>query len=334
MGVAITGVGSFLPDILDSGSGAPCDRSIPSMAYRAVKSCLHDAGRGMNAVNAIVTSSVDLWDGKTASNIGVTEAVGAVMKSETRIGGDGLLALMHGAMMVLSGHYTTVLVVAHGKSSEGDVDAISNWAFDPVYQQPLGVTHSQSLALQTQAFCGREGGARSVAEIASNLGIENGSVAAPQGDGACAVLLEPGDGPVMLEGFGYDLDRHYLGDRDLARSEGLERAAGRAMQAAGGLHPQRDIDRFFWSISSAAQLALWSEAVSVWSLEQATAELFDLRHQLQWSGLPPFVAGLQRMVSAVDEMRSGREVKRSFVQGCHGPAGQAQAVCVLASGRA
>lgn len=96
MAIAVTGVGWQLPDILSEDSGA--DRCIPALMYRAVRDCLADAARAMSEVDAIVTASVNLWDGKTASNIAVTEAVGAVMKAQTRIAGDGLLPLMHGAM--------------------------------------------------------------------------------------------------------------------------------------------------------------------------------------------------------------------------------------------
>lgn len=328
MAIAITGVGWQLPDILSEDSGA--DRCIPALMYRAVRNCLADAACSMSEVDAVVTASVDLWDGKTASNIAVTEAVGAVMKAETRIAGDGLLALMHGAMMVLSGHYQRVLVVAHGKASEADLDAVSNWSFDPVYQQTLQLTDAHALALQSQAAALRVGAEHASAWTQSVPGADILQHTAPQGDGACAVLLEAdSDGAVELEAWGYDLEAHHLGDRDLSRSAGLARAAQRAYRMAGLTDARSDIGRCYWSLRTALQLPLWAEAAAVGSLDQGPAAMPVGRHQIQWAGLPPFAAGLQRLICAVKDLRERPQLGRALVQGCHGPAGQLQAVCLL-----
>lgn len=330
MATTIAGVGWQLPDILPDGGGA--DRYIPALVYRAVRDCLADAARAMSEVDAIVTASVDLWDGKTASNIAVTEAVGAVMKAETRIAGDGLLALMHGAMMLLSGHYQRVLVVAHGKASEADLEAVSNWTFDPVYQQTLQLTDAHALSLQSQAVAMRVGAEQASAWTQSVPGADSLQHTAPQGDGACAVLLEAdGDGAVELEAFGYDLEAHYLGDRDLSRSAGLARAAQRAYRMAGLTDASSDIGRCYWSLRTALQLPLWAEATGVGSLDQGPAALPVGRHQIQWAGLPPFAAGLQRLICAVKDLRERPQLGRALVQGCHGPVGQLQAVCLLTS---
>ncbi|MBI5477629.1 MAG: thiolase domain-containing protein, partial [Deltaproteobacteria bacterium] len=71
--VAITGVGQ-------SGPAAGDPRSIPEMVLEAVEGALEDAVLGWNEIDAVVTASVDLFDGMTASNVAVTEVVGAVMK--------------------------------------------------------------------------------------------------------------------------------------------------------------------------------------------------------------------------------------------------------------
>lgn len=300
MAIALRGIGwHFLT--VKADQEVLSDRSIPAMVYQAVCECVDDAGIGIDDIDGVVTASVDLWDGKTASNIAVTEAVGAVMKAETRIAGDGLLALMHGAMMVMSGHYNRVLVVAHGKNSETDTDAVSNWAFDPVYQQALGLSDAQALELQSQATG------------------SDGEVFVP-GDGACAVILEAGDNGVVLEGFGYDLDAHYLGDRDMAGSAGLTRAARRAFEMAG-VSGGDAIGRYYWSLRNSGQLPGWSAAVG--------AEGAGENHQIAGDGLPPFAAGLQRLIAATRDLRKQPGLGRALVQGCHGPAAQMQAVCIL-----
>ena len=126
--------------------------SIPEMVHQAVQAALADAGLTMNDVDARVTASVDLWDGLTASNVAITEVVGAVMQPEARVAGDGLLAACQGAMSILAGAYETVLVVAHCKASMGDHREITNWTFDPIFQQPLGLDDLTAAALQASAL--------------------------------------------------------------------------------------------------------------------------------------------------------------------------------------
>ena len=141
-------------------------QAIPEMVLEAVERALGDARIGMEEVDAVVTASVDLWDGRTASNIQVTEVVGAVMKPEARVAGDGLLAAIHAAMTVAAGAYGTVLVAAHCKMSEGQHWACSNWAVDPICQQPLGLDFLSAAGLQARAYQARHGpGARHWARV-------------------------------------------------------------------------------------------------------------------------------------------------------------------------
>lgn len=115
------------------------DLTVVELVLEAVERALNDANMSHNEINYILTSSVDLWDGKTASNIAITEVVGAIMKGETRVAADGLVAAMHADFAIRSGLYTNVLVVAHCKESEiCDEASLTQWTFDPLYLQPLG----------------------------------------------------------------------------------------------------------------------------------------------------------------------------------------------------
>lgn len=67
------------------GPVADDPRSIPEIVLQAVEGALEDAGITHKDIDAVVTASVDILDGLTASNIAVTEVVGAVMKPEARI---------------------------------------------------------------------------------------------------------------------------------------------------------------------------------------------------------------------------------------------------------
>ncbi len=351
------------------------DSSIVSLVHRAVRKCLEDAGEPMSAVDAVVTASVDLLDGKTASNISITEVVGAVMKPETRIAGDGLFALAHAAMSILSGQYNKVLVVAHSKASEGDQEKLSNWTYDPVFQQPLDLTDSVALGLQAQAFLRRcpavmadeasraelvaaLSGGDTVSETAGsgqgNLRaadvLQSSIVFSPLheleiaklGDGAAAVLLE-GNGKegTELQGFGYSFDPHYLGDRDLSRNGALTEAVRRAGAMADIGNIKEEVNRCYWSLRSSIQLPLWAESAGVWRFEDGLEKLLakggtntDNRPANhpgfnQWHHLPLIPGGLQRLISAVRDAENQDIGGSILVQGCHGPAGQNQAVCLL-----
>ena len=310
MRVSIKGTGwQFPAAYYPTGKVEPekIDDSIVSMVYQAVRKCLEDAGETMSAVDAVVTASVDLLDGKTASNISITEVVGAVMKPETRITGDGLFALAHAAMAILSGQYDKVLVVAHGKASEGDQEKLSNWTYDPVFQQPLGLTDSTALGLQAQAFLRRcpaaladeEARAELVAALSGgdfvsesadsgyrNLRaadvLESSIVFNPlheleigkPGDGATAVLLEGNNKEgVELQGFGYSNDSHYLGDRDLSRSGALTEAVTRATAMAEMGNVKEEVSQCFWSLRSSIQLPLWAESAGIWNFEEGLEKL-------------------------------------------------------------
>lgn len=294
MGVAIVGVGQTAYE------AAKPHQAIPEMVLEAVERALEDARIPMSEVEAAVTASVDLWDGRTASNIQVTEVVGAVMKPEARVAGDGLLAALHAAMTVEAGAYGTVLVVAHSKMSEGQHWACSSWALDPIWQQPLGLDFLSAAALQARAYrersgvgeqgwaqvveknqanarsnpLARAGAGRTAAEVlASPLVADPLRVldAAPFADGACALLLASPDraralgcpGPVALQGWGYACEAHYVGDRDLTEPAALRKASRRAYAAAGIVDPRRDLQVIECSEAFSYQEPLWCEGLGL-----------------------------------------------------------------------
>lgn len=248
----------------ETGPLAADPRSIPEMVLDAVEAALDDAKLSFDAVDAVVTASVDLFDGLTASNVAVTEVVGAVMKPETRIAADGQCALAHAACQIWAGAYDTVLVVAHGKPSMAPQVALTAWAMDPIHLQPLGVDFLVCAGLVAQALAGRDADAvsrwaRTASArrcAAATLGVAGActsdevlaspavatplteQMCAPLADAACAVVLrrldegDKSDIRVLLRGIGHDLDVHSLGDRDLTSWSGLRRAYERACSQA------------------------------------------------------------------------------------------------------
>lgn len=336
--IVVAGIGETAPTPTDS-------RSIPEMVLEAVEAALADAGIGHRDLDAVTTASVDLFDGITASNIAVTEVVGAVMKPEARISADGLAAVAHAACQIWSGAYETVLVVAHAKTSIAPHQVLTRWAMDPIHVQPLGVDFLTCAGLQARLLADRDPGAeRRWAEIAAKRRAGAMSVdqilasplvasplrlgmCAPLGDGASAVVLRARKkgvtGPI-LAGIGHDLEPHALEDRDLTRWRGFERALVRARKTAG-------IDGSPAGFDLAEPSCLFPHEEDLFV---AAAQL-DAKTEISPDGgllahCVPVVAGLSRLTSATRYFR--RNVKagvRALVHGSWGPAAQGQVVAIL-----
>lgn len=341
----MAGVGQVGPVGYDS-------RSIPEMVLECVEAALADAGIGYEDIAAVVTASVDLFDGLTASNIAVTEVTGAVMRPETRIAADGLCALVHGACLVGSAAYDCVLVVAHGKASMAFQADIEQWAMDPITVQALGADFDTCAALQARylADAGAErrwaelaarrrsaaGGSAFGGALSANDVLDSPTLAtplrrgmrAPSGDGACAVVLRAakGDGnEVVISGMGHDLEAHALGDRELSAAPGLKRACDRAYGMAGIDDPSDafDIAEPSCMFPHEEELFIRESRVGPQTVISKTGGLFG--------GTAPFIGGLTRVAAATRALRAG-DAKRALVHGAWGPAGQGQVVAVLESG--
>ncbi|TAK43640.1 MAG: hypothetical protein EPO27_14525 [Betaproteobacteria bacterium] len=344
----------FIVGVGETGPVAQDPRSIPEMVLAAVDKALADAGMGHDDIDAIVTASIDLFDGLTASNIAVTEVVGAVMKPETRIAADGLAAAIHAACELRSEAYQTVLVAAHGKASMSDFRSLTRWAMDPIHLQPLDADFLVCAGLQASAMAAADGGAqRRWAELAARrrssaapggfaaaLPAEavlaspvvaaplREAMCAPLGDGAAAVVLSvrppaPGRRSVRLAGMGYDLEAHAIGDRELTRWEGLGRALRRACADAGITSEEAAIDLAEPSCLYPHEEELFRDACGIGGETVISPDggLFG--------GTAPVVAGLSRLIAATRGLRGNARYRRALAHGAWGPAGQGQAVALL-----
>ncbi len=343
MTVAVAGVG-------ESGPALEDPRSIPELVLDAVEQALQDARLGFDDLDAAVTASVDLLDGLTASNIAVTEVVGAVLGPETRIAADGLLAAIHGACLVRAGVYETVLVVAHGKASLGPYWQLTSWALDPIYLQPLGLDFLACAGLQARTLAEGDAGAE---ERWAGIAARRRRAAAPHGvapacaaedvlaspvvasplrreacaplaDGATAVVLRAAglSGPgVHIGGVGFDLSPHALGERELTEWDGLRRAWTRALRTHGKPRPRLDV----------------AEPSCLFPHEE---ELFRRALELDpgtevspggglFAGFVPVAAGLSRLVAVARALRRSGGPRAGVAHGAWGPAGQGQAVAIL-----
>jgi len=268
---------------------------IPETVFKVVQQAMAEAGIDRDDLDSIVTSSVDLWDGRTASNQMLADVVGSIMKPESRVAGDGLGAAFQGMLAILAGASEITLIVSQCRGSMGAHYEISNWVFDPIYQQPLGLDYLSAGALQANHYMkqfgiSQEDCARVViknrrdaqnnpyAQVVKETTVEEvmGSPmwaypikemdAAPVSDGACAVVLASRDKakalskePVWILGAGSCLDSHYLGDRNLAGGDALIKASNAAYGMAGISDPLKELDVAEVSSAFSYQELLWTE---------------------------------------------------------------------------
>jgi acetyl-CoA C-acetyltransferase len=253
------------------------DQIFYDMVYEVTIKAMEDAGFTLSDIDNVITISNDFWDGRTISCMAVQEAAGAHDKNVSTVEGDGTFGAFYGAMRVLGGFGTT-LVVAHSKGSEGDPKFITNGMFDPIYHRPLGIEALGSSALQANAYMEKyhlteeqfaavsvknHGNAlkNPLAQLPMAITVEEvmGSRkiadplklldCSPVSDGAAAVIianetraLKAAKKPVWIKGMAHCSEAYFLGDRDLAEPIALKEAAQKAYGMAGIRNPLREID--------------------------------------------------------------------------------------------
>ncbi len=270
--VAVVGVGQTRYERRKKG------QSFSDMVYEVTVKALEDAGMGIRDIDTVVTVSNDFWDGRTISSMAVQDACGSRHKDISTVEGDGLFGAFYGMMRILSGSFSSALVVSHMKGSESRMNLITNAMFDPIFTRMLGLDAVTSAALQARAYmdrfgiteeqCARvsvknHGNAKNnpYAQLPMDLTVEEVMAsrmlsdpiklldASPVTDGAAAVVLAGREAvnkaktrPVWIRGVGHCTDAYQLGDRDLAVSPALRRAGEKAYAMAGVTDPRAEID--------------------------------------------------------------------------------------------
>ncbi len=253
------------------------DKIYYDLVYEVTKDALEDAGLSLDDIDNVITVSNDFLDGRTISSMAVGEAAGGYHKNISTVEGDGAFGAFYGAMRVLGGFKTT-LVVAHSKGSEGDIRYVTNGMFDPVYQRLLGLEAVSSSALQANAYMEKHGVTEEdfarvsvknhgnaknnqYAQLPMDLTVadvmQSGKIAdpiklldcSPVSDGAAAIIIANEEyagkartKPAWIKGVAHCADAYFIGDRDLADPKSLRDAAQRAYGMAGIKEPLEEID--------------------------------------------------------------------------------------------
>jgi acetyl-CoA C-acetyltransferase len=269
------------------------------LVYEAVKRALEDAGVGIDAIDNVVTTSNDFWDGRTISCMAVGGVSGGYDKNISGVEGDGTFGAFYAACRTLSGSYGTTLVTAHSKGSESRDIAplITNAAFDPVHARCLGLDMITACALQARKYMQRYGiteeecaqvsvknhgnalanpNAQRSMEITVEDVMKSERIAdplktldiSPISDGACCLILANEERarkfrtkPVWLKGVSFCADAFQLGDRDLSECKALEKAAAKAYRMAGIRDPRKEIDVAEICDAITYQELMWTEGL-------------------------------------------------------------------------
>ena len=352
------------------------------MVFEAVTKALNDAEMTIKDIDNIVTGCNDFWDGRTISSMAVGDASGAWDKNISCVEGDGTFVALYGLTRILSGSYRTTLITAHSKGSESISSLITNAMFDPIYTRPLGLDAITSSALQARRYMDRYG---ITEEQCARVSVKNHKNAkhnpysqlpmdisvedvlrsrilaspiklldtSPISDGACAILLADEEiakrfskHPVWVKGVGCCADAYHLGDRDLAESKSLEKAAKTAYKMAGINNPFEEIDVAEIYDAFTYQELMWTEGLGFCNkgeggklVEKGETEMGGSIPVNPSGGClsahPVIAAGLIRITEAALQVRGEADqrqipgVKTALAHGINGPCGQAHCVWIV-----
>ena len=243
------------------------------MLQPVIAEVLGQAGLTGAKIGFTCSGSCDYLAGAPFSFVSALDAVGAWPPiSESHVEMDAAWALYEAWVRLQHGDIDSALVYGFGKSTQGELREIMTLQLDPYYLAPLGPDQVSLAALQACAYLEASGhtprdlaevAARSLRSAAANpyavpaepLTVDEvlaqpPAVAplrpadcAPITDGAAAIVLAAGDlahrvraRPAWIRGIDHRIEAHYLGVRDLTRSESTELAA-RAASAFGPRGP-------------------------------------------------------------------------------------------------
>jgi acetyl-CoA C-acetyltransferase len=274
--VAVIGAGLslFMRRALETGR---------ELSYYAASQALETAGVRLKDIGAVVMATApDAFDGVHMKGEWLLDGAGAAGKPYLRAyvgGGSGVFSIISGWMMVASGLFDLVLVVAEEKMSSCQPHPQGAFLtiFDQIIERPLGPNLLWIFSLEQHRYMATYGIrnddiarvsvknkhnalAHPAAQVATELTVKDvlasevvawpvhRLMVSPVSDGAAAIVLASEqvarrlcDKPVWVQGVGWCLDTSYWGNRDLAYPRYVEKAARMAYEMAGVTEPRKQI---------------------------------------------------------------------------------------------
>jgi acetyl-CoA C-acetyltransferase len=271
--VAIVGVGhaGFAP--ITAGV------SYKELTFEAALRAYDDAGIDPRKdVDSFVAVSEDFWEGTSIFDEYVPDQIGAALRPVHTVSADGLFAVATAVMLIRSGAADVVAVEGHSKASDVlSLGAIHQFALDPVFNRPLGVSPLAVAGLEMNAYLDATGTTEEhcalVVEKNRRNALDNPRAAFPteiepadvlrsdpmwwplkgldvarRADGCVVLVLadaeraaELTDAPVWVLGVGWSSGSPTLESRTWTEADYVRRAADRAYDQAR-LGSPRDVD--------------------------------------------------------------------------------------------
>ncbi len=272
--VAIVGVGhaGFAP--ITAGL------SYKELTFEAALRAYDDAGIDPRKdVDSFVAVSEDFWEGTSIFDEYVPDQIGGALRPVHTVSADGLFAVATAVMLIRSGAAEVVAVEGHSKASDIlTPGSIHQFALDPVYNRPLGLSPHAVAGLEMNRYLEVTGTTEEqcalVVEKNRQAALDNPLAAYPspvttadveasgpmwwplrrldvaqRADGAVLLVLASADRardltdePVWVMGAGWSSGSASLESRSWEEAEYVRQAADRAYEMAGLGSPTRDID--------------------------------------------------------------------------------------------
>ncbi|KYK30717.1 MAG: thiolase domain-containing protein [Theionarchaea archaeon] len=272
--VAIVGVGytdfrSITPEV-----------SWKEIMYKAASRAYDDAGiNPRRDVKSFITCAEDYWEGFSIFDEFTPDQMGAVLRPMITTCGDGIHGLANAFMQIKTGLMDVVAVESHSKISDLiTYRDVVLFAFDPVYNRPLGGHPYYVAGLEMRKYMEKTG---TTEEDCAHVVVKNKKNAmknplaghegdltvdqvmksrymfeplkkldiAPLSDGAIVLILaseekakELTDTPVWIKGVGWASDTPWLEQRDWSKAVYTELASKNAYKMAGISYPRKEID--------------------------------------------------------------------------------------------
>jgi acetyl-CoA C-acetyltransferase len=272
--VAIVGAG-----FTDFRSITP-ELSWKEIMYKAASRAYHNAGvDARRDIDSFITCAEDYWEGFSIFDEFTPDQMGAVLRPMITTCGDGIHGLANAFMQIKTGLMDVVAVESHSKISDLiTYRDVVLFAFDPVYNRPLGGHPYYLGGLEMRKYLQESGAteedcARVVVKNKRNAmknplagheaDIDIDTVMksqpmfeplkrldiAPLSDGAVVLILaseekakQLTDTPVWVKGVGWASDTPWLEQRDWSRAVYAELASRKAYKMAKISYPPLEID--------------------------------------------------------------------------------------------
>jgi acetyl-CoA C-acetyltransferase len=378
--IGIVGVGYAGFDSMTPGL------STRELMFEAAIRAYEDAGIDPRKdVQSFVCCTEDFWEGISITDEYMPDQLGAVLRPLCTISSDGIIGLATACMHIMSGIADVAVVESHSKISDVvNPDEIVSFGYDPVYTHHHFDADPRFLAGMEMArylketgtkreYCAQVAVKNKKNALSNSRGVHgadidkgvvmNSQVAASpltelessKGIDASIVFVlasaqkarKLGDHPVWIRGIGWSSDTPVVEDRDFARAEYVEQAAGRAYKMANVKSPaiyfdlaEVDDTYSYKELQSLEALKIASKGKAGKMVETGAFDI-DGRLPVNASGGSLGVGhlleatGLHRTLEAVMQLRgqAGRlqvpRAKRALVQSWRGIPTATGAVAVL-----